>query len=177
MDVNLDELVNVGNLTDWLDANVPELGKGPLKCELLHGGTSNVVFTLDRGGPKMVLRRPPAVPPPGGVRTGRPPGDCRRPALREDARHRRQKRPALRAAGAVGDVIRRERITKRIELGELFRRIKCRRHQRQHRVTELVQAGFDKSNQLGAPPNFAVLPCGFQTRGMGETTSGKRRVN
>jgi aminoglycoside phosphotransferase (APT) family kinase protein len=65
MDVNLDELVNIANLTDWLDANVPELGRGPLKCELLHGGTSNVVFTLDRGGPKMVLRRPPAVPPPG----------------------------------------------------------------------------------------------------------------
>jgi aminoglycoside phosphotransferase (APT) family kinase protein len=65
MDVNLDELVNIANLTDWLDANVPELGKGPLKCDLLHGGTSNVVFTLNRGGPKMVLRRPPAVPPPG----------------------------------------------------------------------------------------------------------------
>lgn len=65
MDVDLDELVNVDNLTDWLDANVPELGKGPLHCELLHGGTSNVVFTLDRGGPKMVLRRPPAIPPPG----------------------------------------------------------------------------------------------------------------
>ncbi|MBW8753211.1 MAG: phosphotransferase family protein [Sphingomonadales bacterium] len=65
MDVNLDELVNVANLTDWLDANVPQLGSAPLKCDLLHGGTSNVVFTLDRGGPKMVLRRPPAVPPPG----------------------------------------------------------------------------------------------------------------
>jgi aminoglycoside phosphotransferase (APT) family kinase protein len=65
MDVDLDELVNVANLTDWLDAHVPELGKGPLSCELLHGGTSNVVFTLNRGGPNMVLRRPPAVPPPG----------------------------------------------------------------------------------------------------------------
>jgi aminoglycoside phosphotransferase (APT) family kinase protein len=65
MDVNLDELVNIPRLTDWLDANVPELGSGPLQCDLLHGGTSNVVFTLDRGGPRMVLRRPPAVPPPG----------------------------------------------------------------------------------------------------------------
>jgi aminoglycoside phosphotransferase (APT) family kinase protein len=65
VDVNLDELVNIGKLTEWLDANVPELGSGPLKCDLLHGGTSNVVFTLDRGGPRMVLRRPPAVPPPG----------------------------------------------------------------------------------------------------------------
>jgi aminoglycoside phosphotransferase (APT) family kinase protein len=65
MEANLDDLVNVPKLTEWLDAHVPELGKGPLKTELLHGGTSNVVFTLDRGGPKMVLRRPPAVPPPG----------------------------------------------------------------------------------------------------------------
>ena len=44
---------------------MPDLGKGPLKCELLHGGTSNVVFTLNRGEQDMVLRRPPAVPPPG----------------------------------------------------------------------------------------------------------------
>jgi aminoglycoside phosphotransferase (APT) family kinase protein len=64
MDVDLGKLVNLPNLTDWLDAHVPELGRGPLKCELLHGGTSNVVFTLDRGGRRMVLRRPPAVPPP-----------------------------------------------------------------------------------------------------------------
>ena len=65
MDVDLNELVHVGRLSDWLDTHVPELGKGPLKCELLHGGTSNVVFTLDRGEQQMVLRRPPAVPPPG----------------------------------------------------------------------------------------------------------------
>ena len=65
MEANLDELAPIGPLTDWLDAHVPELGKGPLKREMLHGGTSNIVFTLDRGGLPMVLRRPPAVPPPG----------------------------------------------------------------------------------------------------------------
>jgi len=65
MDVDLNNLVNIPNLTDWLDKHVPELGNEDLKCELLHGGTSNVVFSLDRGGQKMVLRRPPAVPPPG----------------------------------------------------------------------------------------------------------------
>ncbi len=65
MEANLDEMAPIGPLTDWLDANVPELGKGPLKRDLLHGGTSNVVFTLSRGGREMVLRRPPAVPPPG----------------------------------------------------------------------------------------------------------------
>lgn len=62
---NLDELAPIGPLTDWLDAHVPELGKGPLKTAILSGGTSNVVLTLNRGGADMVLRRPPAVPPPG----------------------------------------------------------------------------------------------------------------
>ena len=62
---NLDELAPIGPLTDWLDAHVPELGKAPLKTAILSGGTSNVVLTLDRGEKKMVLRRPPAVPPPG----------------------------------------------------------------------------------------------------------------
>lgn len=59
------ELADIDRLTHWLDANVPELGDGPLRIERLHGGTSNVILTLDRGGPGMVLRRPPAVPPPG----------------------------------------------------------------------------------------------------------------
>lgn len=62
---NLDELAPIGPLTDWLDAHVPELGKGPLKTAILSGGTSNVVLTLDRGEGRMVMRRPPAVPPPG----------------------------------------------------------------------------------------------------------------
>ncbi|MEJ6009876.1 phosphotransferase family protein [Novosphingobium aquae] len=62
---NLDELAPIGPLTDWLNANVPELGKGPLQTAILSGGTSNVVLTLDRGEGPMVLRRPPAVPPPG----------------------------------------------------------------------------------------------------------------
>jgi aminoglycoside phosphotransferase (APT) family kinase protein len=65
MDANLDELAPIGPLTEWLGANIPELGDGPLRRDLLHGGTSNVVFTLNRGGRDMVLRRPPAIPPPG----------------------------------------------------------------------------------------------------------------
>ncbi len=62
---NLDELAPVGPLTNWLDAHVPELGKGPLETVVLSGGTSNVVLTIARGEKPMVLRRPPAVPPPG----------------------------------------------------------------------------------------------------------------
>ena len=62
---DLDELAPIGPLTEWLDAHVPELGSGPLKTTVLSGGTSNVVLTVDRGEGAMVLRRPPAVPPPG----------------------------------------------------------------------------------------------------------------
>lgn len=65
IEYNLDELAPIGPLTDWLDAHVPQLGKGPLKTALLSGGTSNVVLTLDRGEGPMVMRRPPTVPPPG----------------------------------------------------------------------------------------------------------------
>lgn len=63
--LTLAELAPIGPLTGWLDAHVPELGKGPLQTSVLSGGTSNVVLTLLRGDTEMVLRRPPAVPPPG----------------------------------------------------------------------------------------------------------------
>jgi aminoglycoside phosphotransferase (APT) family kinase protein len=62
---DLNSLADVPRLTEWLDAHVPQLGQGPLQTALLHGGTSNVVITLNRGEDTMVLRRPPAVPPPG----------------------------------------------------------------------------------------------------------------
>ncbi|HUD28319.1 MAG TPA: phosphotransferase family protein [Novosphingobium sp.] len=65
MDADLDRLAPIGPLTEWLDAHVPQLGKGPLRTSVLSGGTSNVVLTLDRGEKPMVMRRPPAVPPPG----------------------------------------------------------------------------------------------------------------
>ena len=65
MTYDIDELAPKGPLTDWLDVNIPELGNGPLETSILSGGTSNVVLTLSRGGQEMVMRRPPAVPPPG----------------------------------------------------------------------------------------------------------------
>ena len=52
-------------LSAWLETNIPQLGSGPLVVEQMHGGTSNVILTLNRGSDTMVLRRPPAVPPPG----------------------------------------------------------------------------------------------------------------
>ncbi|MCX7864213.1 MAG: phosphotransferase family protein [Novosphingobium sp.] len=68
MEADLDEVAPVGPLTEWLDANIPQLGKGPLQRRILSGGTSNIVLTIDRGEGPMVLRRPPAVPPPGAER-------------------------------------------------------------------------------------------------------------
>lgn len=66
---DLDALINIPALTEWLDHNIPALGDGPLTAELISGGYSNVVIGLNRGGKSMVLRRPPAVPPPGSERT------------------------------------------------------------------------------------------------------------
>lgn len=63
------DLADPERLTPWLDANVPELGNGPLVIDQILNGTSNVILTLNRGGPSMILRRPPAVPPPGSERT------------------------------------------------------------------------------------------------------------
>jgi aminoglycoside phosphotransferase (APT) family kinase protein len=57
-------LIDEAKLTDWFDQHVPSLGAGPLKTKMIHGGTSNVILQLDRGADPMVLRRPPAVPPP-----------------------------------------------------------------------------------------------------------------
>lgn len=69
LDHKLEDLVRIGPLTAWLDANIPVLGTGPLKVELVHGGFSNAIISLDRGEGIMMLRRPPAVPPPGAEKT------------------------------------------------------------------------------------------------------------
>lgn len=56
-------------LTAWLDAYIPALGNGPLVTRKIHGGTSNVILSLNRGGDTLILRRPPAVPPPGSAKS------------------------------------------------------------------------------------------------------------
>jgi aminoglycoside phosphotransferase (APT) family kinase protein len=63
------QIADVPRLTAWLDANIPELGDGPLRLEPLHGGTSNVILTLDRGATTVALRRPPVAPPPGSEKS------------------------------------------------------------------------------------------------------------
>lgn len=55
-------------LTSWLDEHIPALGSGKLAVEMIHGGTSNVILSLNRGGETLILRRPPVVAPPGAER-------------------------------------------------------------------------------------------------------------
>lgn len=65
-----EQLYDAERLTAWLDTNIPQLGDGPLAVKKIHGGTSNVILSLDRGGGEtMLLRRPPPVAPPGSERT------------------------------------------------------------------------------------------------------------
>jgi aminoglycoside phosphotransferase (APT) family kinase protein len=59
------DLCDPERLIPWLDSHVPELGTGPLELDQIHNGTSNIILTISRGGRDMVLRRPPAVAPPG----------------------------------------------------------------------------------------------------------------
>lgn len=66
---DLSDLVNAERLTQWLDDHLPALGDGPLHAEQLHGGTSNVILTLNRGKHTVALRRPPAVPPPNSEKS------------------------------------------------------------------------------------------------------------
>ena len=65
----MSDLYNRDRLTAWLNANIPDLGNGPMTAKMIHGGTSNVIISLNRGGKTMMLRRPPAVPPPGSEKT------------------------------------------------------------------------------------------------------------
>ena len=76
--------------------------------------------------------------------------------------HCRQKGATLRAAGTVRHVVAGEHIAKRIHFTELCRRIKCRQHERQTGVTELIQIRLDEGKQFGAIANLAVLPRCFK---------------
>ncbi|MCV7222101.1 phosphotransferase family protein [Mycolicibacterium elephantis] len=54
-----DDLVSVAALDDWLGERLP--GQGPLTVERVTTGHSNELFTISRGGPTWMLRRPPRV--------------------------------------------------------------------------------------------------------------------
>jgi len=65
---DLDTVIDKAKLQAWLDTNIPELGTGPLDVQLLHGGTSNIIVTLNRGGKTVVLRRTPPNPPKASIK-------------------------------------------------------------------------------------------------------------
>lgn len=69
MSDDLTGLVDIARLTAWLDTHIPQLGDGPLTARKIHGGTSNVILSLERGGETMVLRRPPVIAPPGSEKS------------------------------------------------------------------------------------------------------------
>lgn len=69
MSEDMTTLADPERLSRWLDAHIPGLGDGPLAVKKIHGGTSNVILSLNRGGGTMILRRPPAVPPPGSEKS------------------------------------------------------------------------------------------------------------
>ncbi len=82
----------------------------------------------------------------------------RRSALRENSFHRRKQRPALCAAGTIGDVIGRERVAKLIELGESFpvRRMRGG-HKWQCGVPELMPGSLRQTRASRSPSRTS--PC------------------
>jgi aminoglycoside phosphotransferase (APT) family kinase protein len=64
-DAELDGLVDVESLARWMDANgLPGSGERPA-IRPIAGGASNEILAMERGGQRMVLRRPPRNVPPG----------------------------------------------------------------------------------------------------------------
>jgi len=62
---DLNATVDLPRLTQWLDDNAPEIGSGKLTVNMIHGGTSNIILSVNRGGYTVVLRCTPPSPPPG----------------------------------------------------------------------------------------------------------------
>lgn len=62
--VEYDDLLDASRFERWADQHLPALGDGPLIATRLAGGSSNVVFLINRGDQRAVLRRPPRVPRP-----------------------------------------------------------------------------------------------------------------
>ena len=60
----IDELANPAKLGAWMDAQgLP--GEGEPEVTFVSGGAANEIFGVERGGQRMVLRRPPRIVPAG----------------------------------------------------------------------------------------------------------------
>ncbi|MEE8473770.1 MAG: phosphotransferase family protein [Myxococcota bacterium] len=68
-DVERVDRIEIERLALWMDQrDLPGPGE-PLRAEFISGGASNEIFRLERGGQRMVLRRPPRRVPEGRNRT------------------------------------------------------------------------------------------------------------
>ena len=57
-------------LVAWLDEFAPQLGSEPLRTSVITGGSTNLILSIDRGGPTVILRSPPIkAPSPQGAKT------------------------------------------------------------------------------------------------------------
>lgn len=95
----------------------------------------------------------------------------------KDALRRCQKSFTLRAAGTIRHVIGRERIAEMIQFLQPLRLPMCGVHEWQRGVAELMKTGFDTGNQIAAIFYLAMLPCGFEPRGMSEAAGWKRGID
>ena len=89
---------------------------------------------------------------------------------------RSEPRLSLRAAGAVRDVIGRERVEERVNLRERDQRIEARAHERQRTVRGLLQRGAQKIFKVGSGLDLAILRDSFESTGMGEAAGRKGRI-
>jgi len=62
------DVIDTAQFEAWADKNVPALGDGSLKFDILAGGASNIVMRVDRGGEAMIVRRPPRTPRPDSAK-------------------------------------------------------------------------------------------------------------
>ncbi len=95
----------------------------------------------------------------------------------EDPFHGGRKCSSLRAAGAIGDMVRGKGVAQLIEFGESTRFIVRGRDERQRSMAKLLQARFDEGNELLAVAHFAMLPGGFESGRVREATGRERRIS
>lgn len=83
---------------------------------------------------------------------------------------------ALDAAGAVGDVVGGPDVAMPVEFGEVGGFLVGRHHEGEGGGEGLAQTGFEERSEVTAIGDFAELPGGFETPGVGEAAGGQGGV-
>src|SRR6266567_4562208 len=83
---------------------------------------------------------------------------------------------ALRAAGAIGDMVRRESVVELVQLGEALGFVMRSADKGQGGAAKLVQTGLEKGSRFGLVSDFAVAPGRFQSGGVSKSARRKGRV-